>query len=82
MYKKNLGRKKNLRPWGWGTSGYLVSRTLPVSPPCWGQVSPYRDNKPSAFEVEKVGSRDGCGVEQVHRYVLTEVKKLANLIVI
>ena len=31
--KKNLGQKTFLSPQGWGTSGYPVSRTLPVSPP-------------------------------------------------
>jgi len=32
----------------------------------WGQVTPYNDNKPSFFGVEKVGLPDGCGIEQVH----------------
>ena len=31
--KKNLTSKTFLRPWGWGTSRYLVSRTLLVSSP-------------------------------------------------
>jgi hypothetical protein len=39
----------------------------------WGQITPYNDNKPSFFGVEKVGLPDGCGIEQVHvlhRYVI------------
>jgi len=32
----------------------------------WGQITPYNDNKPNFFGVEKVGLPDGCGIEQVH----------------
>jgi hypothetical protein len=32
----------------------------------WGQITPYNDNKPNYFGVEKVGLPDGCGIEQVH----------------
>ena len=33
--EKNWGWKTFLSPWGWGTSGYLVSQTLLVSTPCF-----------------------------------------------
>jgi hypothetical protein len=39
---------------------------LDVISQLWGQLTPYHDNKPSFFGVEKVGLPDGCGIEQVH----------------
>lgn len=40
----------------------------------WGQITPYKDNKPDYFGVESVGLPDGCGIEQVHvlhRFVIS-----------
>lgn len=46
----------------------------------WGQISPYKDNRPDYFGVKNVGLPDGCGLEQahvLHRYVVRYFTKRA-----